>query len=64
MLNAAQVLVDATLQREELETPQVIPHSQSQDRNQTASLICHAPLVDEDATRGGLVDAEHAEALA
>ena len=63
LINAAQVLVDATLQREEFETPQVIPHSQSQDGLEASALICHAPLVDEDATRGGLVDAEHAEAV-
>ena len=63
MIDAAEVLLDATLQREVLETPQVLSHSQSQDRRETASLLRHAPLVDENAARGGLVDAEHAKAL-
>ena len=63
MIDAAEVLLNATLQRQELEAAEVIAHRQSQDRRETASLLRDAPLVDENAARGGLVDAEHAEAL-
>ena len=63
MIDAAEVLLDATLQREVLEAAEVLPHSKSQNCRETASLLRDAPLVDENATRGGLVDAEHAETL-
>ena len=63
MIDAAQELLNATLQREVLEAAQVLPYRQSQDCLETASLLRDAPLVDENAARGGLVDAEHAEAL-
>ena len=63
MIDAAEVLLNATLQRQELEAAEVIAHRQSQDRRETASLLRDAPLVDENATRRGLVDPEHAEAL-
>ena len=63
MIDAAQVLLDETLQRQELEAAEVIAHRQSQDRRETASLLRDAPLVHENTTRGGVVDAEHAEAL-
>ena len=61
--DAAQGFADETLQRPVLETSQELSHSQSQDRRKTASLLRDAPLVDQDTTRGGLVDPEHAEAL-
>ena len=63
MIDAAQVLLNATLQRQVLETSQELSHSQSQDRLETASLLRDAPLVDENAARRSLVDPEHAEAL-
>ena len=63
MINAAEELLNATLQRQVLETSQELSYSQGQDRNQTASLVRDAPLVDENAARRSLVDAEHAEAL-
>ena len=46
-----------------METSQVESHSQSQDRHETASLLRDAPLLHQNAARGGLVDPEHAEAL-
>ena len=63
MIDAAEVLLDATLQREVLETPQVLSHSQSQDRRETASLLRYTSIVHQNAARGGLVDAEHAQTL-
>ena len=63
VIDAAQELLNATLQREVLEAAQVLPYRQSQDCLETASLLRDAPLVDQDTTRGGLVDPEHAEAL-
>ena len=46
-----------------MEAAQILPHSQSEDRRKTASLLRDAPLIHQDTTRGGLVDPEHAEAL-
>ena len=63
MIDAAQVLLNATLQRQVLETSQELSHSQSQDRRETSSLVCDTSIVHQNAARGGLVDAEHAEAL-
>ena len=49
MIDAAEVLLDATLQREVLEAAEVLPHSKSQNCRETASLLRDAPLVDENA---------------
>ena len=57
------MLFDETLERPVLETSQELSHSQSQDRNQTASLVCDTSIVHQNAARGSLVDAEHAKAL-
>ena len=38
-----------TLEREELEAAQILPHRKSQDRDKTTKILRDAPLVDENA---------------